>query len=51
MNSYLQKSVEESLEVELKALLNAEYFDRLSFEDRVDIVMSLFKCVEQYVSK
>ena len=51
MNSYNQKSVEESLELELRALLNADYFDRLSFEDRVDIIASLFKCVEQYLSK
>lgn len=42
MNSYLQKSVEERLELELRALLSAEYFDDLSFEDRVDIIMSLF---------
>ena len=51
MNSYNQKSIEESLELELRALLNADYFDRLSLNDRVDIVTSLFKCVEQYVSK
>ena len=51
MNSYLQKSVEERLELELRALLSAEYFDRLSLSDRVDIITSLFKCVEQYVSK
>ena len=51
MNSYLQKSVEERLELELRALLSAEYFDELSFEDRVDIIMSLFKYFEQYVSK
>lgn len=51
MKSYNQKSVEESLELELRALLNAEYFDRLSFDDRVDIIASLFKCVGQYVSK
>lgn len=51
MNSYLQKSVEESLELELKALLNNDYFDRLSFDERVDIITSLFKCFEQYVSK
>lgn len=31
MNSHLQKSIEESLELELRALLKAEYFDRLSF--------------------
>lgn len=41
MNSHLQKSVEESLERLLKDLLNSEYFDKLSFEDRVDIIMSL----------
>lgn len=51
MNSYLQKSVEEYLEVEIRALLNADYFDRLSFDERVDIITSLFKCFEQYVSK
>ena len=51
MNSYNQKSVEESLELELRALLNNGYFDRLSFKDRVDIIMSIFKCFEQYVSK
>ena len=51
MISYNQKSVEENLELELRALLSAEYFDRLSFKDRVDIMMSLFKCFEQYVSK
>ena len=50
MNSYLQKSVE-SLELELRALLNAKYFDRLSFDERVDIIVSLFKCFDQYVSK
>lgn len=42
MNSYLQKSVEERLELELRALLSAEYFEELSYEDRVDIIMSLF---------
>ena len=42
MNSYNQKSVDESLEVELRALLNEDYFDRLSFDERVDIIMSLF---------
>ena len=51
MNSYNQKSVEESLELELRAFLNADYFDKLSFDDRVDIMMALFKCCEQYVSK
>lgn len=43
MNSYLQKSVEERLELELRALLSAEYFDELSYDDRVDIIMSLFE--------
>lgn len=42
MNSYLQKSVEERIELELKALLSAEYYDELSYDDRVDIIMSLF---------
>ena len=42
MNSYLQKSVEWRLKLELRALLSAEYFDELSYEDRVDIIMSLF---------
>ena len=42
MNSYLQKSVEESLERLLKSLLSTEYFDKLSCDDRVDIIMSLF---------
>lgn len=42
MNSYLQKSVDERLELELRALLSAEYFDELSYDDRVDIIMSLF---------
>lgn len=42
MNSYLQKSVEERFELELKALLSAEYFDELSYDDRVDIILSLF---------
>lgn len=51
MDSYNQKSVEESLELELRALLNAKYFDRLSFDDRIDIITSLFKCFAQYVSK
>ena len=51
MNSYLQKSVEERLELELRAFLSAEYFDELSLEDRVDIIMSLYKCIAQYVSK
>lgn len=51
MNSYNQKSVEERLELELRALLSAEYFDELSFEDRVDILISLFECLEKYVSK
>ena len=51
MSSYNQKSVDESLELEIRALLNNDYFDRLSFNERVDIIMSLFKCIEQYVSK
>ena len=51
MNSYTHKSIEEQLELELRALLSAEYFDKLSFNDRVDIMMSLVKCFEQYVSK
>ena len=51
MNSYNQKSIEESLELELRAFLSADYFDRLSFDDRVDIIMSLYKCLAQYVSK
>ena len=51
MNSYNQKSVEESLELEIRALLNNDYFDRLSFNDKVDIIVSLFKCFDQYVSK
>ena len=42
MNSYNQKSVEERLELELRALLSAEYFDELSYEDRGDIILSLF---------
>ena len=42
MNSYLQKSVEERFELELRALLSAEYFDELSYDDRVDIILSLF---------
>lgn len=42
MNSYNQKSVEKRLELELRALLSAEYFDELSYEDRVDIILSLF---------
>ena len=41
MNSYLQKSVEESLERLLRSLLNSDYFDKLSYDDRVDIIMSL----------
>ena len=51
MNSYSQKSVEESFELELRALLKAEYFDSLSYEDKIDIITSLFKCLAQYVSK
>ena len=51
MNSYNQKSIEEQLELELRAFLSEKYFDKLSLDDRVDIVTSLFKCFEQYVSK
>ena len=43
MNSYLQKSVNERFELELRALLSAEYFDELSYDDRVDIIISLFE--------
>ena len=43
MNSYLQKSVNERFELELRALLSAEYFDELSFDERVDIIISLFE--------
>lgn len=43
MNSYNQKSVNERFELELRALLSAEYFDELSYEDRVDIIISLFE--------
>ena len=43
MNIYNQKSVEERFELELRALLSAEYFDELSYEDRVDIIISLFE--------
>ena len=43
MSSYNQKSVEERFELELRALLSAEYFDELSYEDRVDIIISLFE--------
>ena len=43
MNSYLNKSVGERFELELRALLSAEYFDELSYEDRVDIIISLFE--------
>ena len=42
MNNCTQKSVEERLELELRALLSAEYFDELSYDDRVDIILSLF---------
>lgn len=42
MNSYLNKSVGERFELELRALLSAEYFDELSCDDRVDIILSLF---------
>lgn len=51
MNSNLQKSVEESLERLLRTLLNSEYFDRLSFDDRVDIIMSLIEYISTIVSK
>lgn len=43
MNSYLNKSVGERFELELRALLSAEYFDELSYDDRVDIIISLFE--------
>lgn len=43
MSSYNQKSVEERFELELRALLSAEYFDELSYEDRVDVIISLFE--------
>ena len=43
MYSYLQKSVNERFELELRALLSAEYFDELSYDDRVDIIISLFE--------
>ena len=43
MYSYNQKSVMERFELELRALLSAEYFNELSYEDRVDIIISLFK--------
>lgn len=42
MKSYNLKSVEERFELELRALLSAEYFDELSYDDRVDIILSLF---------
>ena len=42
MNSNLQKSVEEGLERLLRSLLSSEYFDKLSCDDRVNIIMSLF---------
>ena len=45
MNSHLQKSVEESLERLLRTLLNSEYFDRLSFEEKIDIIMSLIEYI------
>lgn len=41
MNSNLQKSVEESLERLVRSLLSSDYFDKLSGDDRVDIIMSL----------
>ena len=43
MSSYNQKSVKERFELELRALLSAEYFDELSYEDRVDIIISFFE--------
>ena len=51
MSSYNQKSVEERLEIELRALLSAEYFDELSYDDRVDILMGLFNYFIKSVSK
>lgn len=42
MNSNLQKSVEESLERLLRSLLSSDYFGKLSCDDRVNIIMSLF---------
>ena len=45
MNSHLQKSVEESFERLLRTLLNSEYFDRLSFEEKIDIIMSLIEYI------
>ena len=42
MNSNLQKSVEEGLESLLRSLLSTDYFDKLSCDDRVNIIMSLF---------
>lgn len=47
MNSYLQKSVNERFELELRALLSAEYFDELSYDDRVDIIMALFEYFQE----
>lgn len=47
MNSYLQKSVNERFELELRALLSAEYFDELSYDDRVDILMALFEYFQE----
>ena len=43
MISHSQKSVMERFELELRALLSAEYFDKLSLSDRVDIIISLFE--------
>ena len=45
MNSNLQKSVEESLERLLRTLQSSDYFDKLSNEDRVDIIMSLIEYI------
>ena len=42
MSNYTQKSVKERFELELRALLSAEYFDRLPLEDRVDIIIAFF---------
>ena len=51
MNSNLQKSVEESVEHLLRTLLNSEYFDKLSFDDRVNVIMSLIDYISTIVSK
>ena len=45
MNSNLQKSVEESLERLFRTLLSSDYFDKLSCDERVDIMMSLFSYI------